>query len=290
MHTSEELDLYIDKLKKYGYVIVPNILTKTELQTAKDSFNKWLNENPDIKDKHNIMSPHGIFKFHEVGHQRHAWYIRTREMVQNVFKKIWKTEELVVSFDGSCWMNKELSKTDKNWTHTDQASNKIGVHCYQGFVSLTSNKERTLVVYEESHNLHEPYMKERNLTDSKNWLKIDTDYLEKIKESRRVLEVDEGSLVLWDSRTFHQNQYGKTGEERIVQYVSYLPKEKRSNAMKAKRMKYFIERRTTSHWAYPVNVNGLQPQVYGDKTKMIDYSTLKVPDLEDLIEDITKLI
>ena len=32
-----------------------------------------------------------------------------------------------------------------------------------------------------------------------------------------VLNIPAGSLVLWDSRTFHQNQYGKpNSEERIV--------------------------------------------------------------------------
>lgn len=60
--------------------------------------------------------------------------------------------------------------------------------------------------------------------------------------------------------------------------------------MKQKRMKYFTERRTTSHWAYPVKVNGLQPQAYGNKELTINYSQLKIPDLGDLIDDITKLI
>ena len=44
--------------------------------------------------------------------------------------------------------------------------------------------------------------------------------------------------------------------------------------MLEKRQKYFIEKRTTSHWAYPVKVNGLQPQTYGKKELLIDYSKL----------------
>lgn len=279
-----------DDLAKNGYAVVPNILTDHEISTAKDSFYMWLDSHPDIKKKHNAISPHGIFKFFEAGHQRHAWFIRTRKAVQDVFKTLWKTDDLVVSFDGSCWIDKDVAKTDTVWTHTDQAPNKVGVHCYQAFVSLTSNKERTLIVYENSHNLHEEYMKERNLTDAKNWLKIDASYLEKIKDTRRVLEVEAGSLVIWDSRTFHQNQYGRPGEERIVQYVSYLPKEKRSKAMKTKRTKYLEERRTTSHWPYPVNVNGLQPQTYGNKEMQIDYSQLPKPDLDDLADEIDALI
>ena len=34
--------------------------------------------------------------------------------------------------------------------------------------------------------------------------------------------------------------------------------------MQKKRRNYFNNRRTTSHWAYPIRVNGLQAQTYGN--------------------------
>ncbi len=40
--------------------------------------------------------------------------------------------------------------------------------------------------------------------------------------------------------------------------------------MKIKRRKYFKERRTTSHWPYPLNVNAMR--TFGDKSKHIDYT------------------
>ncbi len=150
--------------------------------------------------------------------------------------------------------------------------------------------DRSLVVYEGSHLLHEKYAEEKNLTSSKNWLLIDPDYLAKHENKRRVLNVKAGSLVLWDSRTFHQNQYGDCNEERIVQYVCFLPRLGLSPKMQAKRIKYFNERRTTSHWPYPLKVNGLQPQTYGKKELKIDYSALKPPDLEDLLPEIHKIL
>ena len=161
----------------------------------------------------------------EAGHQRHAWFIRTRPQVQDVFKKLWETDELIVSFDGSCYIPKALQKADNIWTHTDQAPAFKGLKCYQGLVTLTSNKERTLVVYEGSHLLHQPYFEERGQNHKNNWNLIETEYLEEIQDKKRVLNIPGGSLVLWDSRTFHQNQYGKPGsEERLVQYVCYFPK------------------------------------------------------------------
>jgi ectoine hydroxylase-related dioxygenase (phytanoyl-CoA dioxygenase family) len=280
----------LDELAEKGYCVIENILDAEEVDTAVKYFREWFSSHPQIEGVHNKISPHGIIKFHEVGHQKHAWYIRTRQNVQNVFKNIWKTDDVVVSYDGTCYISADCKKKDAIWTHTDQAPSKKGLKCIQGFVALTNNTDRTLVVYEGSHKLHEEYAKEYNLTSTKDWLLIEHNYLEKISDKKRVLNIKAGSLVLWDSRTFHQNQYGNKKEERIVQYVSYLPRSNMSKKMLEKRQKYFADKRTTSHWAYPVKVNGLQPQNYGDATLKINYSELIKPQLEDLLEEIVKLV
>jgi len=282
----------IMELAEKGYCVIENILTADEVATSIEYFREWFTSHPQIEELHSKISPHGIIKYHEVGQQRHAWYIRTRENVQKVFKNIWQTNEIVVSFDGCCYIPAECKKKDSTWTHTDQAPTKKGLKCIQGFVALTDNSERTLVVYEGSHKLHEEYAKEYNLTSTKDWLLIEQKFLDKISDYKKVLNIKAGSLVLWDSRTFHQNQYGNknSNEERIVQYVSYLPRINLSKKMLEKRQKYFINRRTTSHWAYPVKVNGQQPQNYGNSKLNINYSELKEPKLDDLIEDISKIL
>ncbi|WP_396189506.1 phytanoyl-CoA dioxygenase family protein, partial [Flavobacterium sp.] len=282
---------YKRELEENGYTVIDNVLTEDEVKYARECFDEWLNDNEQIKKIHDKISPRGILKHLEVGHQRHAWYIRTRPQVQEVFENLWNTDDLVVSFDGSCWIRADTKKRDGVWTHTDQAPNKKGLTCYQGFVALTENVHRSLVVYEGSHKLHEEYAKEKNLKSSKNWLLIEQEYLNKIHDMRHVVHAKAGSLVLWDSRTFHQNQYGgKCNEERIVQYVSFLPRSGLTKKMYEKRKDYFIRRRTTSHWAYPVKVNGLQPQNDGNKELEIDYSLLKPPDLDDMMDDILKIL
>ena len=279
-----------NELLEKGYCIVPNVLSIEEINEAKQLFYNWQKTIPNHDKMHQLIDPHGIYKFHEVGHQEHAWYIRTRPQLIEIYKKLWDTDELIVSFDGSCYINKENKKKDKIWTHTDQDPNSKGLHCYQGFVSLTDNKERTLVVYEGSHNYHEKYFEEKNIKSSKRWQLIDHNKLEELSSSKRVLEVPAGALVLWDSRTFHQNQYGVSElEERIVQYVCYLPKSHKTNTktIAKKRLKYFEDRRTTSHWPSPIKVNSLQPQTYGDESKHITYEELRKPDLtrfKDIIE------
>ena len=229
-----------ETLNTQGYAVVENVLNEAQIAEATGYFRNWLSSNPQLTTNHARIDPHGIFKFGEVGHQRHAWYIKTLDAVQEKFREIWETNQLVTGFDGSCWIPSDYAGKDKIWTHTDQAADTKGFNCVQGFVALTSNEERTLVVYEGSHLLHERYMEEKNITGKKNWLLIDHTYLATIAEQKRVLKVKAGSLVLWDSRTFHQNQYGKPGEERIVQYVCFLPKYNKLNTkkMSEKRAKY----------------------------------------------------
>jgi len=281
-----------EQLNTKGYAIIESVLTPEQVSTATQYFREWLGENPAVLEKHKKIDPHGIFKFAQVGHQKHAWYIKTQPAVQEQFKKIWGTDKLVTSFDGSCLIQSDFKGKDRIWTHTDQAPDSKGRVCVQGFVALTTNEERTLVVYEGSHLLHEQYMREKGLTGKKNWQLIEHSYLETIKDKKRVLKVKAGSLVLWDSRTFHQNQYGKPGEERIVQYVCFLPKDHIQNtkAQHEKRVKYYEERRTTSHWPYPVHVNGLQPQTYGNTDLMLDYEKLSKPDLSVFDERIREII
>ena len=280
-------------LELFGYCVVPNVLSEEEVNHAKTLFKDWQKTIPNHEELHSKIDPHGIYKHHEVGHQRHAWYIRTNPKVQQIYKDLWNTQNIIVSFDGSCYISKDNSQQDNIWTHTDQAPNAKKFECYQGFVALTENKERTLVVYEGSHLYHKQYFEEKGIDSSKNWNLIDHQTLKKLESKKRILHVPAGALVLWDSRTFHQNQYGKSkSEERIVQYVCFLPDNhpKNTNSMKTKRKRYFLTRRTTSHWPAPIKVNGLQPRNWGDEILKIDYETLTKPNLEDMMENIKSLL
>ena len=60
--------------------------------------------------------------------------------------------------------------------------------------------------------------------------------------------------------------------------------------MKKKRLKYFKEQRTTSHWPCPIYVNGLQPRTYGNDSILIDYKSIPINDLSELEEEIMKII
>ena len=282
-----------NELNTKGYCIVPGVLTPEEVEQCVIWFREWQKSIPDHDYQHSKLSPHGIYKFHEAGHQRHSWFIRTRPRVRSIFEGLWETKDLIVSFDGSCYIPKNLKKKDNIWTHTDQGPSKKGRQCVQGYVALTSNKERTFVCYEGTHHIHEKYFKDKGIEKGGDWQLIDHETVDSLRNYKRVNNVPAGSLVLWDSRVFHQNQYGKAGsEERIVQYVCYLPKNHPKNTlgMRKKRKKYFEERRTTSHWPCPIKVNGKQGRNFGNERLRINYENLRKPDLADMMDEINRLL
>ena len=290
-------DIDLDQIKldleKNGFCVIPGVLDTDEIEFCKESFKEWQDTIPNHDEFHKTCNPNNIYKYHRVGHTKMAWYIRTRPKIQDIYKKIWNTDELVVSFDGSCYMKPTVKNNNKLWTHVDQGAESSELKCYQGFVSLTDNTQKTLRVYEGSHLLHKSYFEEKGITKTGNWTLIDKDYLDNIEDKKRVLNVTAGSLVLWDSRCFHQNQIGEdNGENRLVQYICYLPKThpKNTEAMKRKRLKYYKEQRTTSHWPCPIKVNGLQPRTFGNDDILIDYDSLPMNDLSEYEEDIMKII
>ena len=271
-----------DQLLQNGYCIIPNVLNPDEIDACKESFLSWHRSIPDDDISTISEQKHGIYKYHHAGHTWHSWFIRTHPKVQAIFKSIYQCEDLIVSFDGCNYLSKDTKTKDTCWTHTDQAPSTKGFQCYQGLVSLTDNQERTLVVYEGTHHLHHSYFKEKGIQHTKNWQLIDPVDVAAMEDRKRVLHIPSGALVLWDSRVFHQNQYGKPdSEERMVQYVCFLPKSHPHNTKDTtiERLKYFRERRTTTHWPAPIYVN------------KIDYSILPIPSLDGIPEeDILKLI
>ena len=112
------------------------------------------------------------------------------------------------------------------------------------------------------------------------------------------MHVKEGDLVIWDSRIFHQNLSGfkDTKEERLVQYLCYLPKnnEKNDETQTKMRAECFKNLYNTNHWPYPMKSIPLQPEYYNfynpnDKIQ-IDYNSLPKPNLDDLKTEIVKLL
>ena len=60
------------ELEDKGYVVIPDVLTPKEVREAKSLHDKWRRTIPNHDAIHNSVDPHGIYKFHEAGQQRHS--------------------------------------------------------------------------------------------------------------------------------------------------------------------------------------------------------------------------
>jgi hypothetical protein len=292
----EALETNIKELEENGYTIIHNVYNNEEIEEYKREFFDWYKNTKDVEKLHQIIHGNGIFKYFEIGHQRFTWLARTNPKI-NIFKELWNCDELVTGFDGCCYYPSDYKKEEIYWTHTDQSSHKKGRHCYQSFLSLTSNNERTLLIYKGSHNLHEHYFKTLNIDAPRDWCVLDKNYVSNLEDKKVRVKVNAGDLVVWDSRTFHQNTCGdlNCNEERLVQYLCYLPKNniKNDKIQQNLRREYFEERYTTSHWPYPLTIVPLQPyyNYYNQGNRItIDYASLPKPKLDDLKEEIEKLL
>lgn len=91
----------------------------------------------------------GISTGYSSGQADFNWYIRTRPKVRAAYEKIWKTEDLIVSFDGfnlfRPWQLNEKWKTNNGWYHVDQTPRQghTGRECIQGLVNLYDTSPET---------------------------------------------------------------------------------------------------------------------------------------------------
>jgi len=293
-----ELDYYINELFDKGYTMIPNVINQQEIMEYICEFNKWMDSIENMDEIHNLIHFHGIFKYFNPGHQRFAWLLRTNPKIQNIFKKIWNTDELVTSFDGCCYYPKVYDKKDVYWIHSDQSCLKKGLKCVQSFISLTKNKEKTFIVFEYSHKLHEAYGEIYQIDNPSDWNPICQEYTNSISDSAKILHVEPGTMVLWDSRTFHQNTCGSpdSREDRLVQYLCFLPKNVPENTSEetSKRWYYFQNQFTTNHYPYPMAEIPKQPHNYNranpNNQVNIDFDNLPKPNLDDLMPEIEKLL
>jgi len=251
------------QLNTLGYQVIPRILDQSEVDQGRSLFQGWIDHNkPDPRN-----FTHGIIQHYNCGQSAFAWFTRTNQKVQGVFQQLWGANDLVVSFDGQCYWPQGTKKKNSHWLHIDQRLDEPNRICVQGLVSYTTNNQGSITLIPGSHKIVEQgYFLGR--PGKKSFNRITEDEVPNFGEPITIA-VGSGDMVIWDSRVLHQNKYSE--EERLVQYVCYLPRAGLTQAQATKRRDYFTQGRTTSHWPYPIRVNSRQPQVYSNKDRLIDY-------------------
>lgn len=284
------LDNLSNKLAQDGVAVIPNILNENEINQARLGMWQTLNKVTENLDKpilqNDYMSWKTLWELYpkhsmllqnwSVGHSQFIWDIRQNQKVVDVFKNIWDEEEVLTSFDGfSVHLPPELTKRGwykgNDWFHTDQSSQKIGLKCIQGMVTLydVNKGDATLRIMKGSHDYHQDFFETFNISEKNDWYKIKEDelcYFDQFEKQSILAKA--GSLILWDSRTFHQGieprKKRQDANYRCVVYVCMTPKSWSDSKNILKKQKAFNEMRMTSHWPHKIKLFPKNPRTYGN--------------------------
>lgn len=279
--------LWVEQLDELGYCVVPGILAADECDSALANLHAYLaHAGVDIITPNrakNYPNTHGIIQHLEIGHCRAVWDVRTNERVQDVFAQIYGTNDLLVSFDGACIMQPWHRFGTGSWLHMDQAPKFTARRCIQGYVNLTdssTDSTGSLMVLPGSHRKFGaffqrfPEMRFVAQKDGKkkargDWVKLESDAQWQFFEAEKTrVHGPKGSLVLWDSRTVHQNIpplcTNGPAQQRAVVYTCFQPRSFISESNLRKKQKAFDEYRMTTHWpASTVKLFQMKPRTYG---------------------------
>lgn len=274
-------------LQANGYAVIPNIISENRCEELRNSLNSTMDQvcrsqkRGAWKDslsmsKGIVMDPPDLF------HCRAVW--EARKITAPYFAALYGTGDLWSSFDRFNVMTRGTKV--ESWLHTDQSGLCNGLFCVQGFLDVvgTTEKDAGLVVVEKSHLRHFELMKQWNAQRKQHWYRLRANEAQEVRESFRVVKVlcPPGSLVLWDSRTIHENApMVAGGKDRCVFYTCCLPREMIKSTsdrvyqeLKEKKQKMFRDRLCTSHWA----VLAEQLCVSRDKSKSGGESRYNVSD------------
>lgn len=238
-----------------------------------------------------------LIQTYGIGHLQWVWDVRQDPNVAAVFSEICETpcEDLLVSFDAISF-NMPPEVVSKGWfsssnsysIHTDQRGAIIGRDCVQGFINLypINPGDATLMVFEKSHNLHASFFTDTDSPTYPDYFPLLPEHYEYFLsrgcQEHRVL-ADEGSLVLWDSRVFHQgaNALRERSEPnfRLVTYVCMTPRSRATQLELDMKIKALETGKNTAHIPHRVLEFPFYPY---SKKLLITPETIGKPVLTDL--------
>jgi len=288
-------DTLREKINTFGVAIIPNVLDENECNqfidetwdyfehitqnwTIEERINR--NEPSSYKNLYSLYPSHSmLYQYFHIGHSQALWNVRQNPKVIDIFANFWKTNELLVSFDGMSFAppheitGRGFYKKN-NWFHTDQSYRRNDFECIQSWASAYNVEEgdSTLYILENSHNFHREFSScfSQSTEENKDYYKLNHSELDFYIERGCIptkITCPAGSLVLWDSRTIHCGTEAlkprAAPKFRCVAYLCYMPKKMSSDANLKKRVAAFQNMRTCSHNSTKARLFPKSPQTYG---------------------------
>lgn len=236
-----------------GWAAVP-LLTEGECDSFTDALWSWAERIFGVKRdepstwKHWPYTIRGLLQHYELGHQDFIWALRQHPSLLRIFRDLYGTDDLLVSFDGVCFVKPTHRLRENGSAHTDSPRTlSEGVDGFQSMILMTpaSRASGTLKFWEGSH-MH------ADLTSSAALLG-DNDAVIRDIEAMGCpgIEVDapKGHVLVWDSRVLHQGIIPQPNQQRVTAYVAFQPRRVASETDLAKKRRLYSEYRMTGHAA-----------------------------------------
>ncbi|XP_033763053.1 LOW QUALITY PROTEIN: uncharacterized protein LOC117344435 [Pecten maximus] len=258
-------DAILKQIQEKGYAVVPNVLTHEECDRYIGQYKSWLQKFEDLGVE--CSSRNSVIQSYRTGHFAASWEVRLK--AKPVFAKVWKTEKLLSSADAIAISkppeegSDEYADPDKEWLHLDQGVRREGLHAFQGGVYLeeTTETDHCFRVMAHSHLYHRVFFDTFPGAATRSRVRGEFLKLSKAQKAwyddrgckRTKVPVPKGGMVLWDSRTVHDNMkpvFGRPNKDRwrFVVFVSMTPAKWASPETIGKKNKAYDKLLTTAHW------------------------------------------
>ncbi|XP_069121482.1 uncharacterized protein [Argopecten irradians] len=256
-------DCMMRDLGEKGYTVVPGVISPEKCDELVSQIRQWLDK---FVDDSPIDKNISLVQQYRVSASPVAWEVRLK--AKPVFAKLWGTEKLLSSMDGMAigeppeLGNTAFNKNGENWFHFDQGSWRIGLHAFQGAVYLeeTTCEDYCFRVIEGSCNVHREFLDtfKEAAEDSagEDFYQLKPEYVEWYKNKglkEKKVPVPKGGMVIWDSRTVHDNVKPEKGRLhsdrwRFVTFVCMTPARwARKKDLQLKK-EAFEKMVATAHW------------------------------------------
>lgn len=274
--TSENLK---ETLEKYGVAVLTDVFADNECEKVKAKMLEYLAHEhyvtePDDYKKLRPMRG-GMMKYFGIALHKEILDLKTDERVVDKFRQIWNEQNLTTSLDSIYISPPSELKSSKEffdpfhrlWFHTDQSSDKKGLHCIQSFINLETidDGDGCISVLAYIHKYHQEFFENFNEDSKGNWFVMKNKHLDWYMSEKTcpwwMITAPKGSMVFWDSRTIHMGTLPREDRVnkdrwRFIVYVCYTPARWQSKEDARLKRDAYIHNCTTSHWPYGVNVFG----------------------------------
>lgn len=261
----------LDELERNSFVVIPDVISNTECNKFIKEYREWYG-NFKGKRREFLRQRQSVVQNFWVGHLEASWKIRLK--VKPIFEKIWETTQLLTSVDGVAisappeeetegfnMKNPEFRSETDSWLHLDQGKSRVGRHAIQGAVYLetSSSDDYCFRVMKGSENYHREFLNKMrpNIEPNTTFIKLKPHEISWFEErgcETTFVEVPKGGMILWDSRTVHDNLPPRRGRSsgnrwRHVCFVTMTPAKWAGPEDLEVKKRMYNERLMSSHWA-----------------------------------------